>query len=171
MGRSGANLCFFEPESYIQHAPHGASQKRFLEALLGASRSASGKLHFQASWALIFKILRSSIFKQKLQNEAGSPWQEASIWSCQLQNRAASFILALPLWASSNPECQILAASFKTKLLGSLGDTWQFQRQVSCKRNGGTVPRKRWERIRIHGGMRVPFANLTWLWNITIFNW
>ena len=149
MGRSGANLCFFEPESYIQHVPHGASQKRFLEALLGASRSASGKLHFQASWALIFKILRSSIFKQKLQNEAGSPWQEASIWSCQLRNRAASFILALPLWASSNPECQILAASFKTKLLGSLGTglkpklfcqtsslcwTWQHQKRSKSAR-------------------------------------
>ena len=51
------------------------------------------------------------------------------------------------------------------------GDTWQFQRQVSCKRNGGTGSRKRWERIRIHGGMRVPFGNLTLLWKITMFNW
>ena len=70
---------------------------------------------------LMLKNPGSSILNQKLQNEAASLSWEASIWSCQPSNRAASLKSKLPGWASGSPEAQNRAASSKTKLLGRLG--------------------------------------------------
>ena len=69
----------------------------------------------------MLKILGSSILNQKLQNEAASLSWEASIWSCQPSNGAASFKSKLPGWASGSLEAKNRAASSKTKLLGRLG--------------------------------------------------
>ena len=70
----------------------------------------------------MLKIPGSSILNQKLQNEAASLSWEASIWSCQPSNGAASFKSKLPGWASGSLEAKNRAASSKTKLLGRLGN-------------------------------------------------
>ena len=105
------------PKWSFQKLQNGAS--RSFKMKLPEAHPGSSKMELLRMFML--KIPGSSILNQKLQNEAASLSWEASIWSCQPSNGAASFKSKLPGWASGSLEAQKKAASSKTKLLGRLG--------------------------------------------------
>ena len=105
------------PKWSFQKLQNGAS--RSFKMKLPEAHPGSSKMELLRMFML--KIPGSSILNQKLQNEAASLSWEASIWSCQPSNGAASFKSKLPGWASGSLEAKNRAASSKTKLLGRLG--------------------------------------------------